>query len=219
MKNCTGAGIRGGAGPDRQRVVHRAPKRRGMSAYWRSILLSIFERVWALTDHRLSAQCQAAGHEADGGPPDHGFAGGGVAFVVAGQPPVCAEPRQGPLDRPPAWEYGESLLICGLADDVDGGAQGLGDPADQASGETCGVRTGAGAGRSPAPRVLRDRRRLASRAVRPQGLPSPTGSPSTRSRTWCSRPGAWRSVGCAVSRVRTRGSSTAVSSPASRRRP
>jgi hypothetical protein len=43
-----------------------------------------------------------------------GLSGGGVAFVVAGQASVAGEPGEGPLDRPPSRDHGESLLALGL---------------------------------------------------------------------------------------------------------
>jgi hypothetical protein len=87
-----------------------------------------------MADGGPSSACQAAGHEADGGPSDHGFAGGGVAFVVTGQPPVCCQPCQRPLDRPPARQHGQPLPICGFADDVHRGARGVGRPDQQPPG-------------------------------------------------------------------------------------
>jgi hypothetical protein len=45
---------------------------------------------------------EAAGHEGDHGPDDHGFMAGrgrgGEAFVVAGGPAVLADPGEGALD-------------------------------------------------------------------------------------------------------------------------
>ena len=55
-----------------------------------------------LTGGGPSAAGEAAGHGADGASADHSFAGGGVAFVVAGESAVGGEPGENPFDRPPA---------------------------------------------------------------------------------------------------------------------
>ena len=47
---------------------------------------------------------EAAGHEGDHGPQDHGFVVGGQALVAAGGAPVLADPGEGPFDDPAAGQ-------------------------------------------------------------------------------------------------------------------
>lgn len=89
-------------------------------------LLFVCEGAWALAGGGSSAAGEAAGHEADRGPADHGFAGGGVAFVVACEPAVGGEPGRRPLDvkgvntRPrgrdlPRWQLVERVVGLGAS--------------------------------------------------------------------------------------------------------
>ena len=64
-------------------------------------------------------------------PSDHGFGHSRVAFVVARQAAVRGQPGEGALHGPPARDHREALLACGLAHDVNGGAQDLGGPVEQ----------------------------------------------------------------------------------------
>jgi hypothetical protein len=81
------------------------------------------------------ASGDAAGHGVDRGPAEHGFGGGGVAFVVAGEAAVGGEPGRGAFDTPAARNDGEAVLAFGFAHDVHhGGEDGVG-PVDEPAGE------------------------------------------------------------------------------------
>jgi hypothetical protein len=69
---------------------------------------------------------EAAGHEGDHGPVDHGFVVGGEAFVVAGAASVASDPGQGPLDHPPAGAAPGRLTMPWAVrrDQVGSGASG-----------------------------------------------------------------------------------------------
>ena len=54
---------------------------------------------------------QAACHEGDHGPQDHGFVAGGQALVVADGAAVLADPGERPLYHPPPGQYSNA---CGL---------------------------------------------------------------------------------------------------------
>jgi hypothetical protein len=57
---------------------------------------------------------QAAGHQGDHGPQDHGFVAGGQVLVVADGAAVLADPGEGPLDYPAAGQDGEGVQVIGL---------------------------------------------------------------------------------------------------------
>jgi hypothetical protein len=54
---------------------------------------------------------QAAGHEGDHGPEDHGFVAGGQALVVAGGAAVLADPGEGPFYDPAAGQDFEGVRV------------------------------------------------------------------------------------------------------------
>ncbi|PPA60451.1 hypothetical protein BAW75_01490 [Micromonospora chalcea] len=59
-----------------------------------------------------------------------------MGFVVAGQAAtVGGEPGQGPFHHPAAWVDDEPSLVGRFADDLDGGAQQVAGPVDEAAGE------------------------------------------------------------------------------------
>ena len=76
---------------------------------------------------------QAAGHEGDHGPQDHGFVAGGQVLVVADGAAVLADPGEGPLDDPAAGQDLEGVQVA-LGDDLQGHLQGRGP-----GGELAGV--------------------------------------------------------------------------------
>ena len=69
---------------------------------------------------------QAFEHEADHGEADEGGDRSGVAFEIAGQAPIAADPGEGPLDDPSLWQNDETMEI-GALDDLDLPASGAGD--------------------------------------------------------------------------------------------
>jgi hypothetical protein len=81
------------------------------------------------------ASGDAAGHGVDRGPADHGFGGGGVAFVVAGEAAVSGEPGQGAFDAPAARNDGEAVLAFGFAHDAHHGGEDGAAPVDELAGE------------------------------------------------------------------------------------
>src|SRR5438874_4177939 len=62
---------------------------------------------------------EAAGHEGDHGPGDHGFVAGGQVLVVADGAPVLADPGEGSLHDPAAGQDLEGVQIIGTADDLE----------------------------------------------------------------------------------------------------
>src|SRR5215468_6493313 len=68
---------------------------------------------------------QAAGHQGDHGPQDHGFVAGGPVLVVADGAPVLADPGEGPLHDPAAGQHLEGVPVA-LGDDLECHLQGLG---------------------------------------------------------------------------------------------
>ena len=77
---------------------------------------------------------QAAGHEGDHGPQDHGFVAGGEAFVVADGPAVLADPGEGALDDPAAGQDLEGVQVRGAPDDLEGELERAGGPGDELAG-------------------------------------------------------------------------------------
>jgi hypothetical protein len=55
---------------------------------------------------------QAACHEGDHGPQDHGFMAGGEALVVADGAAVLADPGERPLYDPPSGQYFERVRVA-----------------------------------------------------------------------------------------------------------
>jgi hypothetical protein len=68
---------------------------------------------------------QAACHEGDHGPQDHGFVAGREAFVVADGAAVLADPGERPLDHPPAGQDLERVRVA-PGDDLDSHLQSRG---------------------------------------------------------------------------------------------
>src|SRR5881392_2976934 len=75
---------------------------------------------------------EAAGHEGDHGPQDHGFVAGGQVLVVAGGAAVLADPGEGPFDDPAAGQDLEGVRVA-LGDDLQSHLQGCG-PGGQLAG-------------------------------------------------------------------------------------
>src|SRR5439155_27287586 len=75
---------------------------------------------------------QAAGHEGDHGPQDHGFVAGGQVLVVPDCAAVLADPGEGPLDDPAAGQDFEGVRFA-LGDDLQGHLQ-AGGPGGQGAG-------------------------------------------------------------------------------------
>jgi len=68
---------------------------------------------------------QAAGHQGDHGPRDHGFMAGREAFIVAGGTAVLADPGERPLHDPAAGQDLERVRVA-PGDYLDGHLQGRG---------------------------------------------------------------------------------------------
>ena len=68
---------------------------------------------------------QAASHESDHGPQDHGFVAGREPFVVADSAAVLADPGEGPLHDPPAGQDLEGVRLA-PGDDLEVHLQGRG---------------------------------------------------------------------------------------------
>ena len=75
---------------------------------------------------------QAACHQGDHGPQDHGFVAGREAFVVADSAAVLADPGEGPLHDPPAGQDLEGVRLA-PGDDLEVHLQGRG-PAGELAG-------------------------------------------------------------------------------------
>ena len=82
------------------------------------------------------AAVEPAGHSVDRCPADQGLGDRGIAFVVAGQPAVCGQPGEAAFYHPPFRMNNESLLVRRLTNDLHGGLECVGSPADEATGET-----------------------------------------------------------------------------------
>jgi hypothetical protein len=82
---------------------------------------------------------QAAGHQGDHGPQDHGFVAGWEAFVVADGAAVLADPGEGPLHDPAAGKDLKRVRVA-LGDDLDIHPQGRG-PSGELAG-VCGIGPG-----------------------------------------------------------------------------
>lgn len=70
--------------------------------------------------------CQAFEHDADHGETDERCDAGRIAFEVAREAPVSADPREGSFDDPSLGENDEAVKI-GAFDDLDLPASGRGD--------------------------------------------------------------------------------------------
>src|SRR5215470_15964611 len=96
---------------------------------------------------------QAPGHEVGHGPQDHGFVGGGQAFVVADGAAVLADPGEGSFDNPAPRQDLEGVQVVGAADDLQGQVQ-AGGPGGEPPGLVAGVgpdQADAGAGAAQVP--------------------------------------------------------------------
>jgi len=76
---------------------------------------------------------QAAGHQGDHGPQDHGFVAGGQVLIVADGAAVLADPGECPLYHPAAGQDLKDVLLA-PGDDLHGDLQGRGP-----DGELAGV--------------------------------------------------------------------------------
>ena len=77
---------------------------------------------------------EAMNHEIDHCDIDHGFAALRERFVVLAEPPVFAEPGEGPLDDPSTRQDHESDLVAGAFDDVENPAAEFRRPLHERSG-------------------------------------------------------------------------------------
>ena len=65
---------------------------------------------------------EAPGHDHDHGPVDVGFVVGGQPLVVADGAAVAGDPRQRPLDHPPAGQDLKGVQVIGPFHDLQGQA-------------------------------------------------------------------------------------------------
>ena len=72
-------------------------------------------------DLEFSQPCE---QEANHGQIDHGFAGLGLAFVIATEPAGAAQPAEGARHDPAAWQHFERMKF-GAFDDLEGAAPQL----------------------------------------------------------------------------------------------
>ena len=69
---------------------------------------------------------QTSEHDADHGETDEGRGGSRVAFEIASEASVVADPRESSLDDPSLWEHDEAMELIAL-DDLNLPGAGLGD--------------------------------------------------------------------------------------------
>src|SRR3954454_9077414 len=67
----------------------------------------------------ISSSCEPSHEELDGGEVDHREGGRDGALEVLGQAPIAAQPREGSLHHPPAWQDGEAAGAGLAGDDLE----------------------------------------------------------------------------------------------------